>query len=334
MKKILSIASLFLLVFSTNLKAQVDPHFSQYYVYPSWLNPALTGVFDGNYRVAAVYRSQWNKITSPFSTIGASADFSTDKNLNFGLSVLQQSAGNGGYNYLTGYASIAYTGIKFGSQGLQKVSFGMQAGVINRRVSPSKFQFGDQWTSATGYLPTNPTTDILNTTSKTTFDVGAGALYFDGDANHKANLFVGFSASHLTQPEDPYINGGTKEKLPIRYTAHAGVKLRLSETFSLSPNILYLRQGNAEEKMVGAYATLVANSETELLAGVNYRIKDAVAPFIGLNYKNFVLGCSYDVTTSDLGKAVNGTSSFELSLSYVGRKSYKSTQQHFVCPRL
>jgi len=24
-------------------RAQVDPHFSQYYVYPMWLNPALTG---------------------------------------------------------------------------------------------------------------------------------------------------------------------------------------------------------------------------------------------------------------------------------------------------
>ena len=35
----------------TNAAAQVDPHFSQYYVYPSWLNPALTGAFDGRYSV-------------------------------------------------------------------------------------------------------------------------------------------------------------------------------------------------------------------------------------------------------------------------------------------
>jgi hypothetical protein len=86
--------------------------------------------------------------------------------------------------------------------------------------------------------------------------------------------------------------------------------------------------------MAGAYATLRANSETELLAGANYRFKDAVAPFLGLNYKNFVLGFSYDVNTSDLGKAVSGTNSFEVSISFVGRKSYKSNEQHFVCPRL
>ena len=41
-------------------KGQVDPHFSQYYVYPSWLNPALTGAFDGDYRVSGIYRNQWN----------------------------------------------------------------------------------------------------------------------------------------------------------------------------------------------------------------------------------------------------------------------------------
>lgn len=52
----------------STLKAQVDPHFSQYYMYPSWLNPALTGAFDGDYRVTGIYRSQWGNITNPFAT--------------------------------------------------------------------------------------------------------------------------------------------------------------------------------------------------------------------------------------------------------------------------
>jgi type IX secretion system PorP/SprF family membrane protein len=332
MKKLLPLFTLLLSLAAA--KAQVDPHFSQYYVYPSFLNPALTGVFDGNYRVAAIYRNQWNSVSSPFATIGASADFATEKNLNFGVSLLQQTAGNGGYKYMTGYASVSYTGIRFGKQGLQKLAFGMQGGFINRRINPSKFQLGDQWNPVTGYLPTNATSEVFNNTSRTTFDLGAGLLFFDGDPSHKVNLFAGASAAHLTQPQDPYINGGTKEKLPIRYTAHAGVKISLSETFSLTPNALYMRQGNAEEKMAGAYATLNASTETALLAGANYRFKDAVAPFVGLNHKNFVLGFSYDVNTSDLGKTVSGTNSFEVSLSFIGRKSYKSTVQHFVCPRL
>src|SRR5438552_6174149 len=83
------------------VQAQVDPHFSQYYVYPSWLNPALTGAFDGNYRVSGIYRSQWGNISSPFQTTGVSADFTTEKNLNYGASLLHQKAGDGGYTYTT-----------------------------------------------------------------------------------------------------------------------------------------------------------------------------------------------------------------------------------------
>src|SRR5690242_843896 len=92
-----------LLVMKKDVMAQVDPHFSQFYVYPSYLNPALTGVFDGTYRVSGIYRNQWSGITTPFSTPGVSFDMNTEKNIGFGASIMNQNAGNAGYNYLTGY---------------------------------------------------------------------------------------------------------------------------------------------------------------------------------------------------------------------------------------
>src|SRR6186713_842597 len=98
-----------------SLRAQVDPHFTQYYVYPSWLNPALTGSFDGDYRVSGIYRNQWGNISKPFSTIGLGAEFVTDKNVNVGVNLLRQTAGDGGYYYTTGYANLAYTGVRFGT---------------------------------------------------------------------------------------------------------------------------------------------------------------------------------------------------------------------------
>src|SRR5688572_5773546 len=88
--------------------AQVDPHFSQYYVYPAWLNPSLTGAFDGQYRVSGIYRTQWGNISSPFATFGVSGEVTTDKNINIGASVMRQSAGDGGYHYTTAYGNIAY----------------------------------------------------------------------------------------------------------------------------------------------------------------------------------------------------------------------------------
>lgn len=322
-------------VLCTNFKAgaQVDPHFSQYYVYPSWLNPALTGAFDGSYRVAAIYRSQWGSIISPFSTPGIAADFNTGKGMNFGASVLNQKAGDGGYNYMTAYASAAFTGVRFGTDGNQHVLFGMQAGFINRRFDRSKLTFGDQWNPITGYNPSNQSLDVLTKPTATSFDAGAGVMYYDGRPNRKSNFYAGFSASHITRPKDLFSASGN-DKLPVRYTFHAGIKIDAGNGLSITPNALYLRQGNAQETMLGAYAQLRAASDLDLLVGANYRFEDAIAPYFGFNYKNFTLGVSYDINTSDLGKVVNGANSFEISLTLVGKKKANMPEENFFCPRL
>ena len=65
--------SLLLLAFAFNLKAQ-DPNFSQFFASPLTLNPALTGKFDGSYRVAGNYRNQWPTINNAFTTYTASFD--------------------------------------------------------------------------------------------------------------------------------------------------------------------------------------------------------------------------------------------------------------------
>lgn len=330
---------IFLILFTTAscfmAKAQVDPHFSQYYVYPSWLNPALTGAIDGDYRVSAIYRNQWGNIANGFSTIGLSGDLVTDKNLNFGGSIMQQTAGNGGFTYLTAHASVAYTGVRFGVNGEQRLVFGLQAGMVQRRFNTSKFQLGDQWFAATGYNPNSPTADVFANPSSTVFDAGAGIMYYDASPNKKANIFAGFSASHLTQPDDKFISSSTvQSKFPIRYTLHGGVKIKASESFSITPNILYLRQGNAEEKMVGAYGQIRASDVTDVLLGFNYRFDDALVPFVGFYYKSFTLGLSYDVNNSQLGKNIGSVNSFEFSLSYTGRKSKELAGKNFICPRL
>ncbi len=333
MKRLIA-ACFFAAIIQLSANAQVDPHFSQYYVYPSWINPALTGAIDGDYRISGIYRNQWNSVDNAFSTAGLSADVVTNKNVNFGASVMQQKAGSGGYKYSTGYLSIAYTGIRFDAEGYKRLVFGVQAGVVDRRFDRTKFQMGDQWNPITGYNPSTATVDQFPKTSSTVFDAGAGLVYYDAAPGKKANIFAGFSASHLTQPEDPFTNGIVKSKLPVRYTVHGGVKLNLSENFNLVPNALYLRQGTAEEKMIGAYGQIKTSDVFDFLVGVNYRFKDAVVPFAGLYYKNMTLGFSYDANTSDLGKNVSSVNSFELSLSYTFKRSKEPAGRNFICPRL
>ena len=314
------------------VKAQTDPHFSQYYMYPSWLNPALTGAFDGDYRVTGIYRSQWGGV-SPFVTPGLAVDFNTNKNVNLGASILRQTVKDAGYTYTTAYGNFAYTGVKWGAQDYHRLVFGLQAGVIDRRFDASKMNFGDQWNPVTGYDPGNPTAEVVNIESNTSFDAGAGVLYFDAQPGKKANFYGGFSVSHLTRPEDRFSAYGDS-RIPVRYTLHSGVRIKLSETVNITPNALYMKQGSAQEKMVGAYAQLKAAPETDLLFGANYRINDAFSPYLGFTHKNMMLGASYDINTSDLGRLAGNANSFEISLSFTGRKKAKTEEIDFICPRL
>ena len=310
--------------------AQIDPHFSQYYMYPLWLNPALTGGFDGNYRVSVIDRKQWGNIGNGFSTVGFSADITTDKNLSFGLNLLQQKAGTVGYKYNNDQLSIAYSGIRLGRSGDKVITFALQGGIIGRRFDFSSGQVNDQYRN-NAYDPAWPLDESTAKPSATSFDMSTGVMYYDADVDKKVNAFAGFSAAHITQPKDPSLSTGYNATLPVRYTVHGGAQIYLSEKAHLVPNALYMWQGNVSEMMLGGYVQMVVNPLIDISGGINYRLKDAFYPYLGVSYEGFTFGFSYDVNASKLGTlAGSGTSSTEISLMYMDNKRQKG---FFKCPR-
>lgn len=323
---------LLLLLSAAKLHAQVDPHFSQYYIYPSWLNPALTGAFDGNYRVSGIYRSQWGSVGAPFSTVGLTGEFTTGKNINAGISVLRQTAGEGGYSYTTAYGNVAYTGLRFGKEGMHRINFGLQFGLIQRRFDRDKMTFGSQWDNIMGPIGSN-SDEMLERSSSAAFDAGAGIMYFDASPGKKLNAFGGVSFSHLTQADDKF-SGSGNEKFPVRYILHAGTRIAVSDMFSITPNVLYMKQRTAEEKMLGAYGQYKLNEELSVMVGANYRLKDAISPYVGFTHNGWMLGASYDINNSDLSKMMGSANSFEISLSFIGKKKIRTPEVEFVCPRL
>jgi type IX secretion system PorP/SprF family membrane protein len=314
--------------------AQVDPHFSQFYAYPVWLNPALTGAIDGDYRVTAIHRNQWASVTDAFNTVGVTGEYVTNKNINIGGNFISQTAGNGGYRYTNAYVSVAYTGLKLGSQLEHRVVFGLQAGIISRAFDPTKMRFGTQWNPLTGFDPGIPSQEVLNNPSHSTFDMNLGVAYYNVSPDTKLNFFGGIAAAHVTSPSDPFISNGNKQSLPMRLTAHGGARYQWTDKLAIVPNFIFMNQGNATQTMIGAYAQIAANEVTDLMIGTNLRLGDAFSPFVGVNYNNFVLGFSYDINTSDLGRMVNGTNSFEISLSFLGRTKKEYRNERFPCPRL
>ena len=330
------VAACLLLTTAIKTVAQTDPHFTQHYTFPMYLNPAFAGSADGDYRASAIFRNQWSSISNPYRTIGASFDARTNKNIALGINILNQTAGDGGFNYLTTSLSFAYTGVKFGNNLSQHIVMAIQGGIINRRVNKSKFKWGEQWNPITGYNASNPITETFAATSATTLDMGAGALYFDATPNKKTNAFGGFSVFHINKPKDPIISTQNTElnTIPLRYVVHGGLSFNLFERTSIVPHVLYMRQGTASEMMFGTYVQLYVNPETDVMIGGYYRFKDAVAPFVGFDWKNFIVGLSYDVNTSKLGAMTRSVNSFELSLSYVKRSGTRSIFDFIRCARL
>ena len=316
--------------------AQTDPHFTQNYTYPMYINPALAGSADGDYRASAIFRNQWGSISSLYRTIGVSFDTRTTKNAALGINLLNQSAGDGGFNYLTVSGSYAYTGVKFGKDYNQRIVMALQGGIISRHVNSSKFKWGEQWDPITGYQASKPTTETFAKTFSIVPDIGAGILYFDATPETKINVFGGFSVYHLNRPKDPIVTNKNTElnRIPVRYSLHGGVSFNVSDQTRIIPHVLYMRQGSAWEAITGFYTQVNVNAETDFMLGAYYRMNDAIAPYVGIDYKCFVVGLSYDANASKLRTMTKNVNSFELTLSYIKRSGTKSIVDFVRCARL
>jgi type IX secretion system PorP/SprF family membrane protein len=328
--KIMMMALLLLVGATGRLKAQVDPHFSQYYAYPLWLNPALTGVMNGDLRVSGNYKNQWANVGNGYKTGAFSADARPTDKVGVGLTVLNQAAGDAGFNYFSLHGSFSYS-IQVSNDGNQKVSFGLQAGLINRSFDMNKLQFGSQFNPTIGFDPGAATLENFSSNNSTVFDANAGIFYYDGDPLKDVNVFGGFSVSHLSRPKDPF-STAADGKLPMRFAMHGGVRVKVNSDIDVIPNAIFIQQLKAQVKGVGAYSEIKFQKGAGLIGGFMYRFGDAAVADVGYHFSNTIIGMSYDFNTSSLTRATAGAGGLELSISYVFHKRIQEPEP--ICPRL
>src|SRR6476660_3593682 len=137
MRKLLFCFSLICCVFS--LKAQ-DPNFSQFFASPLTLNPALTGKFDGVFRIAGNYRNQWPSINNAFTTFTTSIDASVLRNripefdqMGVGVMAFKDQSGNGVLQNTFLAASTAYHKA-LDENGYHQLGLGFQGTYVNKRL--------------------------------------------------------------------------------------------------------------------------------------------------------------------------------------------------------
>lgn len=340
MRKIFTL--IVLLVVLGGIKAQ-DPHLSQFYAAPLQLNPALTGVFNGNYRANFLYRSQWGEVlrdesTSQFRTMTAAVDFRLPikKNaLGIGVEMMNDKAAES--NFGTTRAGLAISYIQnIDKWGRHFLVAGLQADMIQRSFSLNGLRFGNQW-NGTFYDPTinqdDPSYLASLNQQYTFFDASAGLLYFMRGKNKRTTAYAGFSGQHLNMPNESLGNGTAK--LPIRYSIHSGVNFKVAKKFDLLPKFLFQFQGKNIETLYGTDIRYIFDerdpSGNSFRFGMLYRMvgglnannanginSESIALLTGINFHGLNLGIAYDINISQFTPGTYTRGGFEVAITYVG----------------
>lgn len=298
-----------------------DAEFTQFYANPLYLNPAFAGT-NKCPRININYRNQWPGLSATFVTTSASYDQYVPS-ISGGLGLMVVSDREAQTLSTTRVSGIYAYQLKVNRK--FSLRAGLEATFFQKSLDWSKLTFGDMIDSRRGFVFDSG--DVPRGGSRSGMDFSAGLIGFS------EHYFFGLSAHHINQPDESLIKGNSP--IPIKITGHAGAVIPISksgskyskdEGLSLSPNILYRKQGPSSQLNMGLYA-----KKGPLVGGVWYRNSDAFIILLGIHAKQVKIGYSYDATISKLSLASGGA--HEVSLNYTFKcRTKKRTFRSVTCP--
>ena len=124
-----------------------DIHYSQFNASPQNLNPAQTGLFDGDWRFVGNFRSQWSVIPVPYRTFSIATDTRLKTKLEndvpaVGLIINTDKSGDSKFTTTQIFASGAYIK-KLNKDSTHFVSVGIQPGVTSKSFNLAALTFED-----------------------------------------------------------------------------------------------------------------------------------------------------------------------------------------------
>lgn len=336
-QKFLHIACmLFFLVAGSSHAAAQDIHFSQFFEAPLLRNPSLAGIFTGDIRVQAVYRDQWNSVTTAYKTASLNAEYKLPigKGNDFitpGIQILYDRAGTVSWvsthilPALNFHKSLSDTRNSY-------LSLGIMGGPVQRMFDRSKMTTNTTFDNGTdGETFIEP---------KTTYIDGAIGMSYNSQLNENPenNFFIGLAYHHFHRPKNAFYRNASSVLEP-KWVGSAGVR------FAVTPNSYITFQGDYSQQ--GAYKEIIAGGLYgirigpdwdkpiyTLHGGAFFRLNDAIIPVIKVDYAPFSFSLSYDVNISPLTSSSYGRGGFELGLSFVGfTQRNNSSLNAVMCPR-
>ena len=335
------ILSLFIAIFFAvgSVKSQ-DIHFTQFYASPLTLNPALTGYFDGDWRVSANYRNQWRSIGGyPYKTFSIGYDCPVriyTEQLNLGIVVLNDQSGIVKLTTNRIYGNISYLKKK----GRTTFAIGVQPGFVTEGYDKSKYTFDDQFDLGNKDNMFGLSTNENFNNSIYFFDLNAGALV-NFRLSNGISTQLGYTLMHINRPNRSFKK--TKSDT-TRFGMHNVINfsaiIKMGEHLRFRPNIIDMYQKGASELLAGGNIEKDISNPMfkSVYLGAMFRYGwngtfDASSCVAGLKWKNFDLGFSYDINVSGLKQATGMRGAWEVSLIYISR-STKPTKLKIPCDRL
>ncbi|MEO7962132.1 MAG: PorP/SprF family type IX secretion system membrane protein, partial [Ginsengibacter sp.] len=338
-KSLLIIAMLFALGKSSKCQ---DIHFSQFSEAPLLRNPALAGIFSGDFRVQAVYRNQWNSVTVPYQTTSLNAEYklpvgNTQDFLTIGAEILYDKAGTVALTATNVLPVLNYHKSLSADRNMY-LSAGFSAGVVQRKLDRSKITTNSQFDG-----------DVYNSAlSNGENFANNGYMYFDGNAglsfnsqlgeNEDNNIFFGVAYHHFNKSAKVSFYDGANVALVPKVVVSAGLKMSMTDYSYLTFHADYSSQGPSTEIIGGALYSLKLDDPEDpqhvISGGMFIRWNDAFIPVIKMDIRPLAFALSYDVNVSQLKTASQGRGGFELSLSYQKYLDRDNSSREAVrCPR-
>lgn len=330
MKLNISITGVILYFLATQLISAQDIHLSQYHFDRLMVNPALTGIFNGNRQVALIHKQQYFSVPVDYLTFSGSYDTKFLKTQNqpgfFSAGVLfnYDQAGDSklslGSLTVNGSYTRAITRSFF-------ITGGAYVGGGQRRFSLNDLEWDSQW-DGTKFDPTLPTGETFSRTSFFFFDVGAG-LNLRLQGRDRTKIDIGVGTFHLTRPNYAFYETDDI-KLPIRFSWYGMGVLKLFSRLDLYANGLIQNQGPYQEIVAGGGIIIhISNKlarEVELHLGAANRLDDAVIPMVAIGYDGWKAGFAYDVNTSGFKAATDKAGGPEFFVTYTWKKLWPLEQ--------
>lgn len=288
------------LLMATEVQAQKEVQFSQFYFNQLFFNPATSGK-EAQSRVGLVYRSQYagyqpsnnlDKGGGPSSQlISASLPFGK-----FGVGFYAINDKIGALSQQDVQLSAAY------KLSLSKgtLSLGARAGVYRQSLDYDQLRPGDPASDDPLFLS--------GVVSELQPDFSVG-VHYESDL-----FYAGASAAHLSKPNFKLGSSEATNPLATAYYLNAGAYLSLGYMLEVQPLILAKMVPGAFSAEGGALVTF----DQRFFGGITYRHQDVIAIFHAGTYllsdQSLRLSASYDLVMQ--GDKAKTPTSFEAMLSY------------------